>query len=35
VPLVLRWDGHRRRGQVDDRLALNIDITATLADGRR
>jgi N-acetylglucosamine-6-sulfatase len=31
VPLVLRWDGHLAAGQVDDRLALNIDITATLA----
>ena len=31
VPLVLRWDGHVGAGQVDDRLALNIDITATLA----
>jgi arylsulfatase A-like enzyme len=31
VPLVLRWDGHLAAGQVDDRLALNVDITATLA----
>jgi arylsulfatase A-like enzyme len=31
VPLVVRWDGHLAAGQVDDRLALNVDITATLA----
>jgi N-acetylglucosamine-6-sulfatase len=31
VPLVLRWDGHVGAGQVDDRMALNIDVTATLA----
>jgi len=31
VPLVLRWDGHLAAGQVDDRLAVNVDIAATLA----
>jgi arylsulfatase A-like enzyme len=31
VPLVVRWDGHLTAGQVDDRLAMNIDVTATLA----
>jgi N-acetylglucosamine-6-sulfatase len=31
VPLVLRWDGHVAAGTVDDRLALNIDLTATIA----
>jgi arylsulfatase A-like enzyme len=31
VPLVMRWDGHIPAGVVDDRLALNIDLAATLA----
>jgi arylsulfatase A-like enzyme len=31
VPLVLRWDGHVPAGAVDDRLALNIDLTATIS----
>lgn len=30
VPLVLRWDGHVPPGAVDDRLALNVDVTATI-----
>jgi choline-sulfatase len=31
VPLVLRWDGHLRSGHVDRRLALNLDVPATIA----
>jgi len=31
IPLVIRWDGHARRGVVDDRLALNVDIAGTIA----
>jgi arylsulfatase A-like enzyme len=31
VPLVLRWDGRVPAGAVDDRLALNIDLTATIS----
>ncbi|HET7529833.1 MAG TPA: sulfatase-like hydrolase/transferase [Mycobacteriales bacterium] len=31
VPFVIRWDGHTARGTVDDRLALNVDIAATIA----
>lgn len=32
IPMVLRWDGHVRRGTVDDRLALNVDVAGTIAD---
>lgn len=31
IPLVLRWDGHVAAGATDERLALNLDVTATLA----
>jgi arylsulfatase A-like enzyme len=31
VPLVIRWDGHVAAGEVDDRLALNVDIASTIA----
>jgi arylsulfatase A-like enzyme len=31
VPLVLRWDGHVAAGARDRRLALNVDIAATVA----
>lgn len=31
VPFVVRWDGHTAPGTVDDRLALNVDIAATIA----
>jgi arylsulfatase A-like enzyme len=32
VPLFIRWDGHLPQGTVDDRLALNVDVTATIAE---
>jgi arylsulfatase A-like enzyme len=32
VPLVLRWDGRIARGVIDRRLAVNVDIAATIAD---
>ncbi|MDQ1629008.1 MAG: hypothetical protein QOI54_2752 [Actinomycetota bacterium] len=32
IPLVLRWDGHVAAGRTDSRLALNLDIPATVAD---
>jgi arylsulfatase A-like enzyme len=31
VPMVLRWDGKVSPGRVDRRLALNVDVTATIA----
>jgi arylsulfatase A-like enzyme len=31
VPLLIRWDGHVRAGRVDGRLALNLDVPATIA----
>lgn len=31
VPMAMRWDGHFAAGATDSRLALNIDITATIA----
>jgi arylsulfatase A-like enzyme len=31
VPLVMRWDGHIPAGEVDDRLALNIDLAPTIS----
>jgi arylsulfatase A-like enzyme len=31
VPMVLRWDGTVASGRVDQRLALNLDVTATIA----
>lgn len=31
VPMVMRWDGMVGAGQVDQRLALNLDVTATIA----
>jgi len=30
VPLLLRWDGHIAPGSVDERIALNVDVTATI-----
>ncbi len=30
VPMVLRWDGHVAAHGVDNRLALNVDVTATI-----
>ena len=30
VPMVARWDGRLGAGDVDDRLALNVDVTATI-----
>jgi arylsulfatase A-like enzyme len=30
VPIVVRWDGRVPAGGVDDRLALNVDVTATI-----
>ncbi len=30
VPMVVRWDGHVAAQGVDDRLALNVDVTATI-----
>ena len=30
VPMVLRWDGHVAAHGLDDRLALNVDVTATI-----
>lgn len=32
VPLFMRWDGHLSAGAVDERLALNVDVTATVAE---
>ena len=31
VPLVVRWDGHVAAGGVDRRLAVNVDIAATIS----
>jgi arylsulfatase A-like enzyme len=31
VPLIMRWDGHIPAGAVDRRMALNLDIPATIA----
>ena len=31
VPLYLRWDHHIPQGSVKDRIALNVDLTATIA----
>jgi arylsulfatase A-like enzyme len=31
IPMVIRWDGHVPSGTVDDRLALNVDVAATIA----
>lgn len=31
IPLVMRWDGHVTAGRNDARLALNLDIAATIA----
>ena len=32
VPLAMRWDGHIEPGTEDRRLALNVDVTATILD---
>lgn len=32
VPLILRWDGHIEPGAVDNRIALNLDLTKTILD---
>jgi arylsulfatase A-like enzyme len=32
VPMTIRWDGHLPAYRTDDRLALNIDVAATIAD---
>lgn len=32
IPLVVRWDGQVPAGEVDGRLALNVDIAGTIAD---
>ena len=32
VPLAMRWPGHIEPGSEDRRLALNVDVTATIAD---
>jgi arylsulfatase A-like enzyme len=32
VPLAMRWPGHLSPGTEDRRLALNVDVTATIAD---
>ena len=32
VPLIMRWDGHLFPGSTDQRLALNLDVTATILD---
>lgn len=31
VPMAMRWDGHVAAGATDNRLALNVDVTATIA----
>jgi len=31
VPLYMRWDHHLSQGTVKDRIALNVDVTATIA----
>lgn len=31
IPMVVRWDGHVAPGTTDDRLALNVDVAATLS----
>ena len=31
VPLVIRWDGRVAAGQVDPRIALNVDLAKTIA----
>ncbi len=31
VPMLMRWDGRVGEGVVDQRLALNLDVTATIA----
>jgi N-acetylglucosamine-6-sulfatase len=35
VPLLMRWDGHIRPGSRPSRLALNLDVTATVLDAAR
>ncbi len=35
VPLLLRWDGHLDPGTQDRRIALNVDITATILRAAR
>ena len=32
VPLAMRWPGHLEPGSEDRRLALNVDVTATIAE---
>ena len=32
VPMTMRWDGHLPAGVVAERIMLNIDLTATIAD---
>ena len=32
VPMTIRWDGHLPANRTDRRLALNIDVAATIAD---
>ena len=32
VPLAMRWNGHIEAGTDDTRLALNLDVTATIAE---
>lgn len=32
VPLVVRWDGRVQASRTDDRLALNLDVPATIAE---
>ncbi|MBA2769014.1 MAG: sulfatase [Sporichthyaceae bacterium] len=35
IPLVVRWDGRVPAGLVEDRLALNLDVTTTIAGAAR
>jgi arylsulfatase A-like enzyme len=35
VPLLVRWPGHLAGGSVDDRIAANVDIAATIARAAR
>ncbi len=32
IPLLMRWYGHIAEGASSDRIALNVDVTATIAD---
>jgi arylsulfatase A-like enzyme len=35
VPMFMRWPGHVGAGEVDDRLALNVDIAPTILEAAR